>query len=551
MTRKYFLSSVAYVAINLAMNTPPVHAQPSESYTPSSYPNKWALVIGVDKFLTKSWNYKYGVKDAQDFQNYLINTAHFQPDHVKLVTGPQATKDTVLNECRTWLRNSVKQDDLLVIYVRSRGVDLTIMTSFSGSQESRVMALSDTKEKDAQETGLKINDLPELFCKELPKGPVAMILDVDFAGTLRWITMQNFSDEGDTRLGNPLVLVTSTQNNQISWQSYTAKNSVFTRELIDELTKMGGDADLTVAVDAIGPKVKQRVYEQRGRSQEPLSMASSGPNSYHHVNLAAPSSNSTPTSSDNEDVIPSLDDVAPKDSEVSTSRSGDASFLEIKEILTNANVGDPSLLTEGRVLKHDGSVAAIRKSSATDDDCKLYALKCAKEIMNAYRKVKIVTVILFDCQKHKTNRIEIHKRHVAKFGSRGLNNGKLLQKINLSILPLFPDYGRPLLGDYQLIRTNYQEVVIVRLRPHNGLRSGALYGNVQKLGIKAPYITGFTVRLDGDNNPNWKVGYFLLNAQNHELKVGLTEQAWRECLTQVDWINPTMTQPPMFICDPL
>jgi|GEM_PF-4506516 len=549
--QKYFLSSVAYVATSLAMYSPSANAQPSQSYTPSSYPNKWALVIGVDKFLTKSWNYKYGVKDAQDFQNYLINTAHFQPDHVKLVTGPQATKDTVLNECRSWLRNSVKQGDLLVIYVRSRGVDLTNMTSFSGSQESRLMALSDTKEKDAQETGLKINDLPELFCKELPKGPVAMILDVDFAGTLRWITMQNFSDEGDTRLGNPLVLVSSTQNNQISWQSYTAKNSVFTRELIDELTKMGGDADLTVAVDAIGPKVKQRVYEQRGRSQEPLSMASSGPNSYHHVNLAAPTPQSKAASADEEDETPLLADVAPKGSEVSTSRSGDASFLEIKEILTKANVGDPSLLTEGRVLEHDGSVAAIRKSSATDDDCKLYSLNCAKAIMNAYRKVNIVTVLLFDCQKHQTNRIEIHKGHVAKFGSRDLNIGRLLQKINLSILPLFPDYGRPLLGDYQLIRTNYQEVVIVRLRPHNGLSCGALYGNVQKLAIKAPYVTGFTVPLEGDNNPNWKIGYFLLNTQNHELKSGLTEQGWRECLKQVDWTTPTLSQPPMFICDPL
>lgn len=549
--RRYFLNPVAFIALSLAMYSPTVHAQPSESNAPLSYPDKWALVIGIDKFLTKSWNYRYGVKDAQDFQNYLINTAHFESDHVKLVTGPRATKDTVLNECRSWLRNSVKQDDLLVIYVRSRGVDLTNMTSFSGSQESRAVAFSDTKGEDASGTGLKINDLPELFCKELPKGPVAMILDVDFAGTLRWITMQNFSDEGDTRLGNPLVLVTSTQNNQISWQSYTAKNSVFTRELIDELTKMGSDADLTAAVNAIGARVKQRVFEQRSRTQEPLSMASSGPNSYHHINLAAPSSQSTPASADEEDETPPLADIAPKGSEVSTSRSGDASFLEIKEILTKANVGDPSLLTGGRVLGHYGSVATIRKSSATDDECKLYSLNCAKAIMNAYRKVNIVTVLLFDCQKHKTNRIDIHKGHVAKFGSRDLNIGRLLQKINLSILPLFPDFGRPLLGEYQIIRTNYKEVVIVRLRPHNGLSCGALYGNVQKLAIKAPYITGFTVPLEGDNNPNWKIGYFLLNTQDHELKAGLTEQAWRECLKQVDWTNPTLSQPPMFVCDPL
>lgn len=278
----------------LVVHSPNCCAQALETETPQSYPNKWALVIGIDKFKTKSWNYKYGVKDAQDFQNYLINVAHFEPGHVKFVTGLHATKDTLLNECRSWLRNSVSKDDLLVIYIRSRGVDLTNLTSFSGSEESRVVALSDTDEEDVAGTSLKINDLPELFCKDLQKGPLAMILDIDFAGTLRWKVIQNFTDDGETRLGNPLVIVTSTENNQISWQSFTAKNSVFTRELIDELMKMGSDADLTDAADAIGARVKQRVYEQRGLSQEPLSMASSGPNSSHHINLAAPSSKPKP-----------------------------------------------------------------------------------------------------------------------------------------------------------------------------------------------------------------------------------------------------------------
>lgn len=281
-------------ALCLGVHSLNCFAQASATEAPQSYPNKWALVVGIEKFKTKTWNYKYGVKDAQDFQKYLINTARFEPDHVKFVTGHRATKDTLLNECRSWLRNSVNKDDLLVIYIRSRGVDLENLTSFSGRQESRVVALSDTVGEDAVGTGLKTNDIPELFCKDLHKGPLAMILDVDFAGTLRWKVLRNLTKAGETRLGNPLVIVTSTGNNQISWQSITAKNSVFTRELIDELTKMGSNADLTAAANAIGPRVKQRVYEQRSRSQEPLSMASSGPNSSPHINLAAPSSKSNP-----------------------------------------------------------------------------------------------------------------------------------------------------------------------------------------------------------------------------------------------------------------
>lgn len=281
------LGPIIFLALLISMFVPPkVYGEELDSVP--CYSNKYALIIAIDKYKEKSWNFRYGIQDATDFQDYLISHANFSPAHVKLITGISATKGALLSGFQGWLQKSVKHGDLVVIYVRARGIDTVTKTSFSGRHESRVLAVSDTDPKNVMETGVLINELPSLFLKDLPKCASAIILDVDFAGTLRWQTFSNFDDNGNTKLGNPLVIVGSTERNQISWTSRTAKNSVFTRELIDVLRDMGNDADLAVAGMTVSPRVRQRVFEQRGLSQEPFETSSSGENSEHRINLAAP-----------------------------------------------------------------------------------------------------------------------------------------------------------------------------------------------------------------------------------------------------------------------
>lgn len=253
---------------------------------------------------------------------------------------------------------------------------------------------------------------------------------------------------------------------------------------------------------------------------------------------------------DEEDEHQSFSELIGKTMAASKSTSQSASFSKIKEILTSARVGDPNLLMEGRVLEQQGSVAAICAAGSTDDDCKLYSFDCAKAIMEAFPvNVTRVVVMLFDCHKHETKRIEFRKTDITRLSSQSSNTEKILQATTFTIHPIFADYGRSLLGEYQLIRNNFKEVVIAR--PQNGLSIIALYGNVQKLAIKEPYVTGFTLPFEGDKNHDKRTGYFLLDTQNHKLKPGLTEEDWRTNLQQVNWSNPNLIPPPMYICDPL
>lgn len=84
--------------------------------------DKWALVIGISNFKDPSINLKYAAKDATDFRNYLITSANFKPDHVRLLTDSQATRENIVNNLgEKWLRQLADRDDLVCIYISSHG----------------------------------------------------------------------------------------------------------------------------------------------------------------------------------------------------------------------------------------------------------------------------------------------------------------------------------------------------------------------------------------------------------------------------------------------
>jgi hypothetical protein len=121
------------------------------------------------------------------------------------------------------------------------------------------------------------------------------------------------------------------------------------------------------------------------------------------------------------------------------------------------------------------------------------------------------------------------------------------------------DYEKPLCGNYNIVRTNADEVVIQnpRFRPitvdvgeignpgfHTWTET-SFTGNVRKLAVKAPYVTGYTSVLHGDENPDAKehAGFFLINTATDAIKRGLTEQQWRAELEQIGWQNPELVLP--------
>jgi len=84
--------------------------------------DKWALVVGISNFKDPHINLRYAAKDATDFRNYLVNEAHFKPDHVCLLTDSQATRENIVSSLgEKWLRRLANKDDLVCIYMSSHG----------------------------------------------------------------------------------------------------------------------------------------------------------------------------------------------------------------------------------------------------------------------------------------------------------------------------------------------------------------------------------------------------------------------------------------------
>lgn len=92
----------------------------TDSHTPIR--DKWALLIGVDLFQDGTVP---EIKEAERNVKVLAkalhdpNSGHFAADHIKIVTGPGATKSGIEAAVRDWLCKKVLPDDMALLYICS------------------------------------------------------------------------------------------------------------------------------------------------------------------------------------------------------------------------------------------------------------------------------------------------------------------------------------------------------------------------------------------------------------------------------------------------
>jgi uncharacterized caspase-like protein len=248
------------------------------------FADKWAVVIGVDKFQDASWNLQYAVKDAEDFSDYLIKQANFEPHHVKLLTGKNATRRTISKTLREWLGSAAGPNDLAIIYFRSRG-------SFANLNPAgrNYLAASDTAADGVASTGIEMDEFPKLMLESVRARAVIMIIDADFSGLMTHAKSigggYGSLPPGLVPNGHTFEILCSARANEISWESKDYHNSVFTRHLIDALVKQGSKAVLPGAADAVREEVGREVRRARNRTESVSTLGEGGP---LNVQIAAP-----------------------------------------------------------------------------------------------------------------------------------------------------------------------------------------------------------------------------------------------------------------------
>ncbi len=233
--------------------------------------DKWALVVGISNFKDPSINLRYAAKDATDFRNYLINEAHFQPDHVKLLLDKQATRENIVgNLGETWLRRLANSGDMVVIYMSTHGSPAKRETS-----NANFIVPYEANMSNIVLTGIPMQWLTVGLKDLIHCERVIMILDVCHGGAAapeaeKGLNRMDGVDVRAVKIGDGQLMVAASEADQLSWESRNYANGVFTRRLIEGLRTHGDKTTLPQAFESMRQKVEEEVLRDRAALQTPV-----------------------------------------------------------------------------------------------------------------------------------------------------------------------------------------------------------------------------------------------------------------------------------------
>lgn len=241
----------------------------SSAATNNPVKDKWALVVGISNFKDPSINLKYAAKDAIDFKNYLVSSANFAPDHVKLLTDANATRDNIVAELGDkWLGRLANKDDMVVIYISSHG------STTKDKVGVNFLVAADTNKNALLGTGIPMQWLSEIIKEQVHSDRVVLVLDVCHSGAAssgeKGLSRESNFDVENIKVGTGQAVLCSSLADQVSWESKQYENSVFTRRLIEGLKQRGGSSSLSEAYAHMRSEVESEVLRDRGELQTPV-----------------------------------------------------------------------------------------------------------------------------------------------------------------------------------------------------------------------------------------------------------------------------------------
>lgn len=232
--------------------------------------DKWALVIGISKFQKPDLDLKCAAADATDFGSFLVKECNFAADHVHVLTNEQATRTQILNELGDkWLPRVVRPDDLVVVYVSTHGSPADV--DLGGIN---YLVAWDTDPDSLYASGLPMQDLMRLIKGRLRSDRVMIVLDACYSGNVnpqgKGLHRGGNLNVDDVVQGTGQLVISSSESNQISWESKTGSNSVFTKHLMAALRSKGDKTKLADAFRTLKERVEDEVQRDRGKVQIPV-----------------------------------------------------------------------------------------------------------------------------------------------------------------------------------------------------------------------------------------------------------------------------------------
>ncbi len=242
------------------------------SMTATPVADKWAVVVGVSEFADKAINLKYAAKDAADFRTFLVDKCHFAPDHVRLLTNEQATKENVLDLLGdSFLPRVALPDDLVVIYFSSHG-----SASDLDLRGVNYLVAHDTAVDRLYSTGIDLQTLSNIVKTRIHCNRALIILDACHSGGAsdtsdsKGLVRTSNVDAAAIAQGTGRAVICSSSKTQSSWESKNYANGVFTKTLIDGFKAQGEKTTLSDAFKYLKTNVEAQVAAERGVLQTPV-----------------------------------------------------------------------------------------------------------------------------------------------------------------------------------------------------------------------------------------------------------------------------------------
>ena len=238
------------------------------SQPPRPIKDKWALVVGISNFKDPSINLCYAAKDATDFKNYLIKEAGFAPDHVKLLTDAQASRENIVGYLgEKWLGRVAGPDDLVVLYLSSHGsapekeVNANFIVTYEGTKSNLVFS------------GIPMQWLTIGIKDVLHADRTLLLLDVCHGGAVggaKALRREFDFSPSNINVGPGQLILVSSMDDQISWESKRYHNGVFTHYLLEGLRKNNNREKMGNVFTFLKEKVEEEVLRDRAVLQTPM-----------------------------------------------------------------------------------------------------------------------------------------------------------------------------------------------------------------------------------------------------------------------------------------
>jgi uncharacterized caspase-like protein len=239
--------------------------------------SKWALVVGISQFSDARLSLHYTTKDARDFAAALTDpkVGRFPAANVHVLGDTQVPTRRFKEELN-WLARSAQEDDLVVIFVATHGTSRK-----DDTVEVNYIVTSDT-DLSSQDSlfgsALAMVELSDIVRTRIKARRTVILLDTCHSGGAMAASAERATGLADfapssavldrIRQGVGRAILTSSQEEQFSYEGAPFQNGYFTHFLLEALRQNNGmntvQQDYDYVKDQLPKAVAARLQSSRG-----------------------------------------------------------------------------------------------------------------------------------------------------------------------------------------------------------------------------------------------------------------------------------------------